>query len=152
LGQSFTPNLTGIDLFDIQVSSQGVSTTQIELFAGQTETGIPIATSDTVIINNSTLQTAEFQFPNTVSLLPGNLYTARLDLIAGDSYQVAFGADPYPGGEAFNLSGFAVPGVDLVFSEGLASVPEPSFITLSGLALSLLALRRPFLPGPNKQM
>jgi hypothetical protein len=150
-GQSFTPSLAGIDLFDVQASSTGVSTTEIELFAGQTETGTPIATSETVIINNSTLQMIEFQFPETVSLVPGSIYTARLDLIAGDSYQVAFSAaNPYPGGLAFNEFGATAPPVDWVFSEGLAAVPEPSSIALSGLTLVLLFLRRALSSMPNK--
>jgi hypothetical protein len=131
LGQSFTPSGGGIDLFEILALSQGVSTTQINLFAGQTMTGTPIATSGTVIISSGTLQTTNYQFPETVSLVHGSIYTARLDLIAGDSYMLEFSsANPYSRGLALNEDGDAVPNVDLVFSEGLAVIPEPSTLGL----------------------
>jgi hypothetical protein len=141
LGQSFTPSLGGVDLFDIRAYSRGTSFTQLSLFSGQTVLGSPIATGPIVTITNTSLTTIEFQFPSTVSLVPGALYTARLDLIAGDSYLLAFSSsNPYPGGLAFDEVGLAVASVDWVFSEGL--IPEPSSASLLGLGLIALKFRR----------
>jgi hypothetical protein len=142
LGQSFTPNAAGIDLFDVQALSSGFTITQLELFNGETVTGTPIATSGAVVINYGSLQTTEYQFSSTVPLVPGNLYTARIDLLSGPAFQLAFSsANPYQRGLAIDEHGFTVPNVDWVFSEGLLSVPEPSTGMLFGLFASCLALK-----------
>jgi len=142
VGQSFTPDMAGIDIFAVQASSHGISTAQILLFSGQTVTGTPIAISQSVTIDYSSMQTTEFQFPETVPLVPGSLYTARLDLVAGSSYLLRFSnLNPYSRGLAFNEYGHPVLTVDLVFSEGLASIPEPTSGMLLLLGAVCLALR-----------
>ncbi len=149
LGQSFTPSLGGLDLFDIQAYSRGVSITQLALLSGQTTAGSAIATSATVVISNTSLATIEYQFPSTVSLVPGTLYTVRLDLVAGDSYLLSFSSsNPYPRGLAFNEFGATSPTVDWVFSEGL--IPEPSSAWLIGLGLLALTFKRSLSGKSNK--
>lgn len=145
LGQTFRPVLSGIDLFDIQGLSVGISTVQLKLFSGQTTVGIPIASSTLLTItNNSTFDTIEFQFPATVPLVPEASYTARLDLISGDSYVLLYSRlNPYSRGAAFNEFGGIKADYDWVFAEGLiSSVPEPSSVLLTGVAFLLLLLRR----------
>lgn len=142
LGQSFTPALTGLDRFEIQGSSRGVSTVQFNLFRGLPGSGAQIATSPTLIVTNSTLETIGFEFPATVALVPGDIYTATLVLIAGDSYLLAFSsANPYPGGVAFNEFGLPRSTIDWVFSEGIIAIPEPSTVLLLGFAAVGLHLR-----------
>lgn len=144
LGQSFRPTLSGIDLFDILALSRGNSTVQLNLFAGHTNRGLPIASSPITTITNTSMETIEFKFPTTVSLLPETEYTARIDFISGDSYRLQFSnLNPYSRGLAFNELGDFSPTADLVFAEGLIStVPEPSSALLTGAAFLLLLSKR----------
>lgn len=143
LGQSFKPSLTGIDWFKIQGSSVGVSTVRLSLLSGTNMAGISLATTTPIQMTNVTLQPIEFRFPSTVSLNPGAFYTARLDLLAGDSYKLEFSfSNPYSRGFAFDESYTAVPSVDLVFAEGLVSVPEPSVVAITGGSILAFLLRR----------
>ena len=141
-GQSFTPSLSAIDFFGANLFSAGVSTVQLSLLAGTNMIGTPIATSPSYVLTNLSVEPVEFRFPSTVALTPGIPYTARLDLLAGDSYRLEFSlANPYPLGFAFDQFNRAVPTVDWVFWEGLAPVPEPSFSLLIGGTLLVLARR-----------
>lgn len=151
LGQSFKPTLTGIDWFKIQGSSRGVSTVRLSLLSGTNMAGISLATTTTIQITNATLQPIEFRFPSTVALIPESFYTARLDLLAGDSYKLEFSfSNPYSRGFAFDESYAAVTSVDLVFSEGLALVPEPSVVALAGASFLAFLLRREKSEGNHK--
>ncbi len=145
LGQSFTPTLSGIDQFDFLLSSRGVSTVRFNLLSGETVSGIPIATSQEIVINNSSLARTVFSFPAPVAVTPGALYTGRLDLIAGDSYQLALSQmNPYSRGVAFNQAGVNITSADLVFSEGIIiAVPEPTTLMLfGGTSVCVLLFRR----------
>lgn len=143
LGQSFKPSLTGIDWFRIQGSSVGVSTVRLSLLSGTNMAGISLATTTPIQVTNATLQPIEFRFLSTVSLNPGAFYTARIDLLSGDSYKLEFSfANPYSRGFAFDESYTAVPLVDLVFSEGLVSVPEPSVVTIMLGSFLVFTLKR----------
>jgi hypothetical protein len=143
LGQSFTPALAGLDRFEIKGSSKGVSTVQFNVFRGLPVSGAQIATGPTLRVTNTTLQTIGFEFPATVALVPGDIYTATLVLIAGDSYLLAFSsANPYVGGLAINEFGTSRSTIDWVFSEGIISIPEPSSVFLFGFAAVGLYLRR----------
>jgi hypothetical protein len=144
LGQTFIPSLTGIDFFDVHASSRGVSEVRLSLLAGPTITGMPIASSSPMIITNALLQTVEFRFASTISLIPGNPYTARLELISGDSYKVEFSvANPYVPGLALDSNGQPNFFVDWVFAEGVIQAPEPSCtLLIFGGLLVIMRVRR----------
>jgi hypothetical protein len=144
-GQSFTPSLAGISFATFSLSTPNITDTlQVDLFNGSGYGGTLLASSAPVTVNTgATLQSIEFDFSSTVSLTPGNIYTARIVLSSGTTYGQQFSpSNPYTEGVAFGSNGVPAPTNDLVFSEGLTVVPEPSALALSALCGIGLAGRR----------
>ena len=151
-GQSFTPSLVGISSATFNLATPNTNDTfRLDLFNGSGYGGTLLASSAPLTINTSaTLQMIEFDFPSTVSLTPGNLYTLRVVLTAGPSYSADFSSsNPYAGGMAFGSSGIPAPSNDFVFSEGMNGVPEPS--TLAQFALCGIGLAGQLWRGRQKK-
>ena len=83
-----------------------------------------------------------FDLQSTVALIPGNVYTLFVSATAGTFGQEFSTNNPYAGGIAFDQAGNGFATVDLVFREGLSTVPEPTSIGLMATVLLGAALKR----------
>jgi hypothetical protein len=150
LGQSFTPTLTGINFATFQFTNFAsvAGTYEAEVHSGIN--GSLLGTSAPVSLpasfGGSSSQTGaqvEFDFANTIALTPGSIYSLILVRLDSTSNFAAIGIDPgtYGGGSEI-VGGSAIPGLDLIFSEGInvsSAAPEPASVTLLGLgSLGLL--------------
>jgi len=99
-----------------------------------------------VVNNLGSHQIIHFDFPVTVSLIPGHTYVARL-FTPGGIEGVSLTNDVYSGGRFFT-EGFAIgffPSFDMIFTEGLhtnTAVPEPTTLVLFSLGIAGLAMNR----------
>jgi len=154
-GQEFTPSYNGLDyvnlnLFNSVATSLGTFQVAIRedningMVLGLSD---PLATTERFLDNN-----AHFTFSSTVSLTAGNLYALEIVQLGGDTgwnieipvYGFANGAEvdlSYSGGRLI-YGGVPQNGMDLIFQEGVVSVPEPSGLGLSLLGMLLFALFR----------
>ena len=134
VSQVFSPTLRGVDWVRFNLLTPGITTVRLNIYNNYNLNFGLIASTQPVVITNHQLQTVEFRLPTTVRVTPGNLYTAQLVLLSGNSYRMEFSnSNPYRNG--FGLNELNSPGgftVDNVFSEGIIQVPEPS-ISLFGL-------------------
>ena len=154
IGQSFTPTLSGLDFFVFNIEwSLGPSNSYfVQIHDGLGAAGTVLGTSQTVALPvNLPPTNIEFDFNNTVTLIPGNLYTALVVPTnggAGDSnYLIHYGVDVYPGGVAFQVS--PVSDIDMIFQEGVSITPEPSTLALAAfgfIGLAAWRLRRNHCP------
>ena len=143
--QVFIPTVRGLDWFQFRAASPGISTVQLELYFTYSidQFPFPIATSAPMTLTNNSLETIEFRFPTTIRLIANQFYTAKLELVSGDSYRLEYSnSNPFGGGFALNQFNQIVPTMDLVFAEGIIAVPEPAVSLLAGGALIVLTLRR----------
>ena len=128
LSQVFSPTLRGVDWVRFNLLTPGITTVRLNIYNNYNLNFGLVASTQPVVITNHQLQTVEFRLPTTVRVTPGNLYTAQLVLLSGNSYRMEFSnSNPYSGG--FGLNELNLPGgftVDNVFSEGIIQVPEPS--------------------------
>lgn len=154
-GQSFTPTLDAVDAFEFVLVSEGASSTvRVDLFQGAGFGGALLGSSATATVLGGSFQTVHFDLDAT--LTPGQIYTARVVLTAGSTYSALFDdTDPYAGGNVYAGTGDAVPGADIVFTEGLhaaaVAVPEPASLALvlTGLIGLGLARRRRSTTAPH---
>jgi hypothetical protein len=143
-GQSFTPNLPGINAVEFLMGGQNVTVT-VDLLSTVVGfdglQGNVIATSLPVFLNTQgPHELIRFDFPGTIPLNVGQTYVVRLFSV-GD-IGVSFSDDLYNGGQFFH-SGFAIndfPATrDLIFIEGIHVIPEPATMLLLGTGLLSLA-------------
>ena len=149
-GQSFTPQSSFFNAATFQL--RGVSTgytMRVDLFAGVGTGRTLLASSGSVLLTNTTLQTVEFDFPSTQTLVPNSVYTLRIVAVSsGTTSYVAYNdADSYAGGTYYSPTNTANPNYDLTFAEGtnFAVAPEPSTwaaVVLGAGLLGVVALRR----------
>ncbi len=149
LGQSFTPSFGFIDFARFDLFASDPTTYRVDLYAGASGyAGGVLGSSNALPLPVGTIgaqQTVEFDFASPIALTAGSPYSLKLVMVTGPAGNSTLGAsmsngDAYAGGtRLLGSTGFAVSN-DLVFSEGFntpsATVPEPSTLLLTGLALA----------------
>lgn len=149
-GQSFTPTRPGIDAIEFLMAGDN-DVVVVQILDGVVGFdglgGSVIATSNAVVVATPGFhQTIHFDFPTTVSLIPGQMYVARL-FTAGGIEGVSLTNDVYGGGRFFT-QGFTIgffPSFDMIFTEGLhtdTAIPEPTTLLLFSLGIAGLAINR----------
>jgi len=151
IGQTFTPTLTGIDAIEFNLGTQATALNAFvnlrDLSAGLNFNGNILGVSSIVSVTNlGSLLTYHFDFASTIALTPGVAVVAE---IIFDQRWLAEGdlLNPYAGGVLIEVGaapGGGVPSshIDLVFSEGLHSVPEPTTLALMGLGFAGIGWKR----------
>ena len=143
LGQSFTPTLSAVGFIRLALYDEnpdnGVGVTlNLNLREGASTSGTILATSAPLALGNGFSGRTNFLFNGAIPVTPGNVYLFELVIQTGDLWRVTSGEYNYPGGTAF-ANGFPAGGMtDLWFREGIV-VPEPSVLTLLGVASLLLS-------------
>jgi hypothetical protein len=147
-GQSFTPTLNSIDAIEFLIGGTN-ATVHVDLLNGLVGTdglgGAVLGTSNSLFVNVTPQATFQFDFPTSLTLIPGQTYVARLTMTSGSGlFMRETLSNAYAGGQFLNEG---VPfgllgGQDQVFTEGLVhaqtAVPEPSTVIL--LAVGLVGL------------
>jgi hypothetical protein len=155
-GQSFTPTLSRIDVFEVEIGDFG-ATDAVQILNGVSGfdglSGAVLGTSVPVATEPNGRHPIQFIFPGGIALTPGDTYVARIFSIDGDFAPGPAGIsittdNAYAGGQLLEagssaMSPFLV-NSDAVFREGLTSVPELPIIWVvaSGLAIICLTLGR----------
>jgi hypothetical protein len=146
IGESFTPTLNGIQwaAFGMQdFTTTGTGVFDVELFQGVGTTGALLATSAaTDLPPNFGIPGpgayAYFYFASEVALTPATPYTLILNQLSGDLFVVLAASLSQAGDQAI-LFGQPQPNLNLTFGEGIVAVPEPSTLSLLGIALTFVA-------------
>lgn len=145
IGQSFTPQLTSLNFFDVFTEDFGTSngmgaTLEIEIFSGVLQN--LLGTSQPTVLPDNFAGPTHFIFANPVPLVPGNLFSAQVIVTSGDNWGLGSSGGPnssYPGGDEI-LLGSPQTNNDLWFQEGITTTtPEPSTLLLLGSGLVGLA-------------
>jgi PEP-CTERM motif len=141
IGESFTPTLDGIQwaAFGMQdFTTTGIGAFDVDLFQGVGTTGTLLATSATTNLPPGfgipgPGAYAYFYFGSEVALTPGTPYTLILNQLSGDTFLVLAASVSQTGNTAI-LFGQPQANLNLTFGEGIFTVPEPSTLTLLGIA------------------
>jgi hypothetical protein len=144
IGQSFTPQLTSLNFFDVfteDFATPGMGATlEIEIFSGVLQN--LLGTSQPTVLPDNFAGPTHFIFASPVSLVPGDLYSAQVIVTSGDNWGLGSSGGPgstYPGGDEI-LQGVPQSNNDLWFQEGITTTtPEPSTLLLLGSGLVGLA-------------
>jgi hypothetical protein len=165
-GQSFTPTLSRIDFFEVEIGDFG-AIDEVQILNGVSGfdglSGAVLGTSDPAATEAASRQPVQFIFPGGIALTPGNTYVARIFSTNGDFAPGIAGIsittdNAYTGGQLLE-AGFSdtdpfLVNYDAVFREGLTSVPEvPTLWSVAvGLGITVLGARRLIsrgrFPGP----
>ena len=149
-GQEFTPALPSLDV--VELLFDGPGGTFPPNIPGQFSVGIHTGSVAGPVVGTSlsvTLLTGifrevvPFQFPTSVPLVPGDLYSIEINRLSDPDLPFFVGATDmatYPGGSAV-INGLSRPDLDLFFREGPRSaivVPAPRTLALLGSGLVAL--------------
>jgi hypothetical protein len=150
IGQSFIPALPGLDTVELWTEDFTWNNGHgVDLFINIREGNIygPIlGTSHTLSLPDNFHGVTHFSFPSLVSLRPGKVHVMEVVVVNGDNWVLlsnwSVGSqggpnDTYPRGN-WILNGREIPGNDLWFQEGLASmVPQSTAYCRNNLWSSL---------------
>lgn len=146
-GQSFTPTLSRIDFFEVEIGDFG-AIDQVQILNGVSGfdglSGTVLGTSDPAVTPVNDRQPVRFIFPGGIALIPGDTYVARIYSTNGTFAPGIAGIsittdNAYTGGQlleaGFSDTSPVIVDYDAVFQEG--TVPEVPTIWLlaSGLAI-----------------
>jgi hypothetical protein len=136
IGQEFTPSISGLDEVELWTEDFGPGNgqeTELQVFIrARTIDGPILGTSLVTSLPDNFQGITSFNFPDLVSLRPGELYVIQIIVLSGDNvllghnWGVGSSGGPestYPGGTWIVL-GQPEPGNDLWFREGFAG-PTP---------------------------
>jgi hypothetical protein len=151
-GQSFTPTLSRIDFFEVEIGDFG-AIDEIQILNGVSGfdglSGAVVGMSDPAATEATGRQPVRFIFPGGIALTPGNTYVARIFSINGSFAPAIAGIsittdNAYAGGQLL-MAGFSsdTSPFDAVFREGLTSVPEVSTIWAVASGLAIIVWTRP---------
>jgi hypothetical protein len=154
-GQSFTPALSRIDVFEVEIGDRG-AIAQVQILDGVSGFdglgGTVLGISIPVPVDVTSRQPFQFIFPGGVPLTPGNTYVAEIFATSGPFAPALAGisittTNAYTGGQLLEagLSDTSpiLANYDAVFREG-TNVPEvPTlWVVAVGLGLTVLGARR----------
>jgi hypothetical protein len=155
-GQSFTPMLSRIDVFEVEIGDFG-AIAQAQILDGVAGFdglgGAVLGTSEPVALNVNTRLPFQFIFPGGIALIPGDSYVAEIIATSGTFAPALAGVsittdNEYASGQLLDAgmsdTSPLLANYDAIFQEGLASVPEvPTICSVAvGLAIALLGTRR----------
>jgi hypothetical protein len=151
-GQSFTPTLTGLDFVQFKLvggNEDGSPVSMVvDILSGVSGTngmeGAVLATSAPVSVVSALDGYAiyTFNFASTVSLVPGQVYVARVSSLAGNFGIMLTASDVYAGGQyLFSTEPYLYTNFyDAIFAEGM--IPEPTTIAILAFGSLLLARKK----------
>jgi hypothetical protein len=145
LGQSFTADPSVANLLQamfVIINNDPGMTVTARLYDGSGYGGTLLDTDVVSLPNVLPLNSPLFFDFTGNALTNGNVYSVRLTPTGALSLQAA-DTDPYGAGAQLDGSGAPITGYDFRFNiHGEAAVPEPTSLTLIGLAAAFLATRR----------
>jgi hypothetical protein len=154
-GQSFTPTLSRIDIFEVEIGDPG-AVAEVQILDGVSGFdglgGAVLGTSDPVTVAVDHREPFQFIFPGGIALTPGHIYVARIVATSGAFAPGLAGIsvtsnNGYASGQLLEAgisdTFSALVNYDAVFREGLTSVPEVPTIWVvgAGLAITILGTR-----------
>jgi hypothetical protein len=145
-GQSFTPQLAGINFIRLIVADERLlnslgATLFLTLHDGSFS-GPVLGITPQVVLPRDYRGTVNFFFSDLIPLTPGNLYVFEVSITLGsDSFGIRAGEYGYAGGDSI-FNGTPNTGGDLWFREGIYTVPEPSVFALTAFGLGLFWFHR----------
>ncbi len=138
-GQTFVPTLNRIDAAEFQFAVLGTTSVQLDVFSGIGYGGTLLGTG-VVAVSGSGTQMVHIDLDAPASLTPNSPHTLKVTNIGSGPLNIDFDSrDPYAAGTMLWLGGVAwgSGNADLIFVEGLHTVPEPAAFTVATLALLL---------------
>jgi hypothetical protein len=151
-GQSFTPMLSRIDFFEVEIGDFG-AIDQVQILNGVSGfdglSGAVLGTSDPGATPVNDRQPVRFIFPGGIALIPGATYVARISSTNGTFTPGIAGIgittdNAYTGGQlleaGFSVTSPVIDNYDAVFQEG--TVPEIPTIWLLASGLAIIVGKR----------
>jgi hypothetical protein len=153
-GQSFTPTLSRIDVFEVEIGDFG-AIDEVQILNGVSGfdglSGAVLGSSDPAATAASSRQPVQFIFPGGIALTPGDTYVARIfstnGSVAPGIQGITITTDnAYTGGQLLEAgvsdnSPFLA-NYDAVFREGLTSVPEvPTIWAVASVLVIIVGTR-----------
>jgi hypothetical protein len=152
VGQEFTPSLTAMNFFDLYTADvnphDGFGVILSMAIRRNQADGLEVGQSQNLALPDGFDGVTRFTFSDIVSLTPGVVHTAEVEIIGGtDSWALAMNirTDAYAGGRLVGDFGSVDSSVDAWFREGLI-IPEPSAKWLLIFGACVLGFRLSLLP------
>jgi hypothetical protein len=153
-GQEFTPSLEGLDFVDVNLQNAIVTDTgtfEIAIHKGNMAAPVLGLSNPVLWSGGFSLNNAHFTFPNTLPIVPGNIYVLEINQLSGDPgwlFEVPVSLIingrtikmNYAGGRLI-YGGVPQDNYDMLFQEGVF-VPEPGVTAFCLLGVLVFGLVR----------